>query len=172
MNDRSRLLGFYQGWATYQRMLVDVVAPLSSAHLALPVTSPRWTIGATLQHIIANRVWWFQLWMREGDPGLAPIANWDPAVPGTPLTLSSSELVAGLHATWQMIADALSRWTPSDLDFVFHPPPELSPEEQAVFGDATRQWIIWHVLEHEIHHGGEISLMLGNKGLRGIYGGM
>jgi len=32
----------------------------------------------------------------------------------------------------------------------------------------TREWIVWHVLEHEIHHGGELSLALGGYGLQGI----
>ncbi|HEX4716084.1 MAG TPA: DinB family protein [Ktedonobacteraceae bacterium] len=32
----------------------------------------------------------------------------------------------------------------------------------------TRQWIIWHVIEHDLHHGGEISLILGTHGLTGI----
>jgi uncharacterized damage-inducible protein DinB len=27
------------------------------------------------------------------------------------------------------------------------------------------QWIIWHVLEHDIHHGSEISTTLGVHGL-------
>jgi hypothetical protein len=31
------------------------------------------------QHIVANRVWWFQVWMGEGSPDLAPIGHWDPA---------------------------------------------------------------------------------------------
>ncbi len=30
--------------------------------------------------------------------------------------------------------------------------------------------IAWHVLEHEIHHGGELSLALGGLGLPGVYG--
>ena len=34
----------------------------------------------------------------------------------------------------------------------------------------SRQRVIWHVLEHEIHHGGELSLALGGYGLEGIYG--
>jgi uncharacterized damage-inducible protein DinB len=46
----------------------------------------------------------------------------------------------------------------------------LSEEEQRIFGERTRQWMIWHVLEHEIHHGGELSLALGNYALPGIYG--
>jgi len=29
-------------------------------------------------------------------------------------------------------------------------------------------WIIWHVLEHEIHHRGELSLMLGMLGRAGL----
>lgn len=28
----------------------------------------------------------------------------------------------------------------------------------------TLRWIVWHVLEHEIHHRGELSLVLGQLG--------
>jgi uncharacterized damage-inducible protein DinB len=31
--------------------------------------------------------------------------------------------------------------------------------------DLSLRWIVWHVLEHEIHHRGEIFLMLGLLGL-------
>ncbi len=30
-------------------------------------------------------------------------------------------------------------------------------------------WIFWHVLEHEIHHRGELSLILGLLGREGLY---
>jgi len=49
-------------------------------------------------------------------------------------------------------------------------PHVFAKREQRIFGERTRQWIIWHVLEHEIHHGGELSLALGNYELEGIYG--
>ena len=32
----------------------------------------------------------------------------------------------------------------------------------------TLRWIIWHVLEHEIHHRGELSLALGLLGREGL----
>jgi len=32
----------------------------------------------------------------------------------------------------------------------------------------TLRWIIWHVLEHEIHHRGELSLILGILGREGL----
>jgi uncharacterized damage-inducible protein DinB len=151
-------------------MLVDVVAPLSTEQLELSVSADKWTIGRTIQHIAANRVWWFQLWMNEGDHELASIIQWDPSGVAEPPKLTASELVAGLTSSWDMIANALARWVPEDLEQVFSAPKVLSEEEQEMYGDATRQWIIWHVLEHEIHHGGEISLVLGKHGLKGIYG--
>jgi uncharacterized damage-inducible protein DinB len=164
------LITFYKGWETYQQSLVETIAPLSPAQLALPAASHHWTIGMVAQHIVANRVWWFQVWMGEGSPDLAPIAHWDPADEEEQPALEASELVAGLEATWHMIAEALGRWTPADLGHVFPPPASLREEERSMFGERTRQWIIWHVLEHEIHHGGELSLALGGSGLKGIYG--
>jgi len=29
----------------------------------------------------------------------------------------------------------------------------------------SRQWTIWRVMSHDIHHGGELSLMLGLQGI-------
>jgi uncharacterized damage-inducible protein DinB len=163
---------FYSGWATYQQSLVEMIAPLSSEQLALSAASHQWTIGMLAQHLVANRVWWFQVWMGEGSPDLAPIAHWDPADDVEQPPLSAAELVAGLESTWRMIADALARWTPADLERVFAPPAALKEEERAFFPPRTLKWILWHVLEHEIHHGGELSLALGGYGLPGVYGSM
>ena len=163
---------FYQGWASYQRSLAGMLAPLTPEQLARPIPGHRWTIGMVAQHLVANRVWWFQVWMGEGDPALAPIAHWDPADPVEQPPLTASELVAGLEATWRMVEDALARWTPADLGQVFQPPAALRPEERDSYPPFSRQWIIWHVLEHEIHHGGELSSALGALGLPGIYGEM
>jgi len=120
-----------------------------------------------VQHLVADRVWWFQLWMGEGSPDLNRFARWDedehPACP-------AAELVVGLEATWRMIEEALARWTPANLGDVFPAPPSVSEGERRVFGGWTRQQMIWHVLEHESYHGGELSLALGGQGLQGIYG--
>ncbi len=163
------LITFYKGWAGYQQNLIKIIAPLSPEQLALPASSHHWTIGMVAQHIVANRVWWFQVWMGEGSPDLAPIAHWDPADEAEQPALDSAELVAGLESTWHMIADALARWTPADLGQIFPRPAALTEEERRIFPELTRQWIIWHVLEHEIHHGGELSLALGTYGLASIY---
>lgn len=164
------LMTFYKGWATYQNMLVKIIAPLTPEQLALSASPHHWTLGMVAQHMVGDRVWWYQTWMGEGNPELAPIAHWDPADVVEQRPLDAPELVAGLEATWQMITDALNRWTPADLEQSFSPPAAMSEEERQLTSDRTRQWIIWHVLEHEIHHGGELSLALGTYGLPGIYG--
>jgi uncharacterized damage-inducible protein DinB len=161
---------FYKGWDVYQQSLVEIIAPLSPEQLAFPAASHHWSIGLVVQHMIAGRIWWFQMWMGEGSPDLASIANWDPLDGVEQPPLDAAELVAGLEATWHMIADALARWTPADLGHIFLPPSHLSAEEKNIFQDLTRQWIIWHVLEHEISHGGELSLALGAHELMGVYG--
>ncbi len=166
------LITFYKGWETYQHSLVETIAPLSPEQLAFPAASHRWTIGMVAQHMVANRVWWFQMWMGEGSLDLAPIAHWDPGEVVEPPALEAASLVGGLESTWAMIAGALTRWTATDLGHVFSPPAVLSEEEKRIFGERTRQWIVWHVLEHEIHHGGELSLALGGYGLAGIYGNL
>jgi uncharacterized damage-inducible protein DinB len=34
--------------------------------------------------------------------------------------------------------------------------------------DVSRSWVIYHVLEHDLHHGGEVSLTLGIHGLQAL----
>ena len=161
---------FYQGWESYQHRLVSMIAPLSPEQLALPAAAHHWPIGMVVQHMLADRVWWFQLWMGQGSPELAPILRWDAGAGMEAPLHEADELVGALEATWSMISGALARWTAADLGHVFSPPAALSEAERIAFGELTRQWIIWHVLEHEIHHGGELSVALGGYGLAGIYG--
>ena len=164
------LLRFYRGWGRYQQQLRAMLAPLSPDQLALPSAVHHWSIGLVAQHIVANRVWWFHGWMGVGSAALAPMMAWDPGDHPTPPVQDAAALVAELEATWQMIAAALGCWTAADLDVAFAPPAFLSAAEQRAFGTTTREWMIWHVLEHEIHHGGELSVALGTHGLPGIYG--
>ena len=76
-----------------------------------------------------------------------------------------AELVSGLETTWQVIRDALQRWTIADLDEIFHETDENGEKKEEIF---TRQWVIWHLIEHDVHHGGEISFILGMHGLAAI----
>lgn len=32
----------------------------------------------------------------------------------------------------------------------------------------ARPWVIWHLIEHDLHHGGENSITLGAHGISGV----
>ncbi|MBA3822538.1 MAG: DinB family protein [Ktedonobacterales bacterium] len=180
------LLPFYAGWRIYNQHLVAAIAPLNSEQLALRLTPRHWSIGMYATHIVANRAWWFHARMGAGGDDLTPFDLWalgvceggvDPCHPAT-------ELVNGLEKTWHMIENTLARLTPADLAQVCPPldeakrihhahsvEPALQPFAQMWLDAArlagevrparSRQWIIWGVLEHDIHHGSEISTTLG-----------
>jgi uncharacterized damage-inducible protein DinB len=163
------LTSIYQGWDRYQRDLLKAVAPLSTEQLALPVAPTHWPIGMVVQHILNDRVWWFDLWMGEGGPEVASFMHWEEEQEGRALH-TAAELVAGLEVTWGMIERTLARWTVADLGQVFDPPATLTDRERQLFGASTRQEIIWHVLRHDMHHGGELALGMGGYHLPTIWG--
>jgi uncharacterized damage-inducible protein DinB len=150
------LATFYRGWDRFQNLLTTGVAPLSAEQLELraaPSQRSAWVLAA---HIIAARVYWFHRVLGEGDETLAHMQTWDDD--GQPQR-SAAELELGLDRTWELIADCLQRWTAKDLEQQFT---RAGREGDETF---TRQWIIWHVLEHDLAHGGELFLTLGIHGL-------
>jgi uncharacterized damage-inducible protein DinB len=146
---------FYAGWEEYQRLLVGAVAPLTEAQLQLTIASDLRSIGMLATHIVRTRAAWLHSVLGEGGPAVAAIAAWDDNAGESPLV---AELVRGLDVTFAAWKECLQRWTPRDLDEVFHDGPD----------EVARGWIIWHVIEHDLHHGGEFSYSLGALGLAGL----
>ena len=75
-------------------------------------------------------------------------------------TRSADELLHGLETTWQGMQEAIARWTPVDWQQTY--PGDDHDGDPAII---TGQWVIWHLIEHDLHHGGEISLTLVMPGL-------
>lgn len=147
---------YYKGWDVYQELLIKAIAPLTDEQMNLRAAPHQRSIYEILTHIIAVRVRWYNGLMGEGGEEIAPIGEWDRK--GQPRH-SAAELVAGLEQTLQFVQGCLARWTPADLEYVFKGTWE--DEDYAL----SRQWVIWHVIEHDLHHGGEVSLTLGIHGL-------
>jgi uncharacterized damage-inducible protein DinB len=149
-----------QGWDTYQELLIKAIEPLSLDQLSLRTAPQLRSIGENAAHIVGTRVGMIHGVLGEGDAAIEPMDLWDS--PGAPAR-SAAELIEGLNATWQMIANALTSFTPADLDDVIEHTTRSGKTRRF-----TRQWVIWQVIEHDLHHGGEISLILGTHGLTGI----
>jgi uncharacterized damage-inducible protein DinB len=158
------------GWEHYQHALVHTIAPLSSEQLALSLGLEQRSIGELLEHMLGARYNWFHLWMGEGDPNL----DWnDDEDSDEPTAYKAASLVALFEKSWHVISSALDRWTSADLEQLFSPPAShqawLRKQGLAEESPHTRQWIVWHVMEHEIHYGGELSLTLGTSGVDSFY---
>ncbi|MFN8542019.1 MAG: DinB family protein [Thermomicrobiales bacterium] len=177
-------------WARYQQHLVAAIAPLTAEQLSLRTTPRHWTIRMYATHIIANRAWWFHARMGEGGDEVTPYELWalDVCEADVDPGHTAAELVAGLEQTWRLIEETLARLTPTDLARTVPPLDEAGRERRAKLVEPrlqpyARMWleasrrtnvarpavpihsIVWGILEHDIHHGSEISTTLGIHGL-------
>jgi uncharacterized damage-inducible protein DinB len=148
---------FYESWQLYQEHLKAALAPLTAEQLALRAAPHLRSIREIAAHVIAGRVHWFSEFLGEGDDDTATLRTWDE--PGAP-ELTAQDLLRGLDRSWQLMAARLQRWTSADMAHTF--PHEWRGNQYGL----SRSWVVWHLLEHDLHHGGEISLMLGMHGLQ------
>lgn len=152
-------IGLAKGWQDYQDHLVRAVSPLTSEQLALGAAPHLRTIGQLAAHILATRAGWLHNFLGEGPVAFEALHEWDDdAAPAR----SAEELAQALEVTWQPIRDGLARWTNDDYDQSF------TVHRKGGVRTVTRGWVIWHLLEHDLHHGGELSLSLGMHGLPSV----
>jgi uncharacterized damage-inducible protein DinB len=165
---------FYEGWANHQRLLLDMVRDLTPEQLRLRPAPGLWAVWQLAGHVAGSRAYWLHDVLGEGDPAIREMfrvatttvpdltvgdAGWEddedhPRGPG--------EIVEGLTRSWSMVRDCLQRWKPEDLavEFVRHRPNRTET--------VTREFVIWHLMEHDVHHTGEMSLILGMHGVQGL----
>ena len=175
-DDNFALTTFYASWQAYQNHLKDALVTLTPEQLALRAAPGLRSIGENALHIVGCRVFWFTEFMGEdGGEGLRAYARWNRAALGAPYAswnevgqaLGSSaptaaELAQGINDTWRFMADRLARWSPDDMRQTFADDGDGEASESA---GVSRAWVVWHVLEHDLHHGGEVSLTLGVHGI-------
>ena len=148
----------YAGWQDYQSLLLHALRPLSAEQLEMRYAPGLRTVSMIAAHMIGARARWFYQGFEEGGADFKTLANWDRR---GARARSAAELVSGLERTWDGMHTAIARWTPEQWAETF---PGESGEPESI----TRQWVIWHLIEHDLHHGGEISLTLGAHGLKGL----
>ncbi len=151
------LMTVYEGWDGYQLSLVRAVAPLSREQLVWQPAPHLRSAGQIASHIILGRIGWFH---RMGAPGSAELASKVAAFKSEDaIAENATELVRWLETSWQMIENSLNRWTVADLAQTY--PQPYQGKTYAI----TRQWTIWRILAHDLHHGGELAVTLGAQGI-------
>jgi len=76
------LLPLYQGWDTYQELLLKALEPLSLDQLSLRPAPQLRSIGENAAHIVGTRVGMIHRVLGEGDAALELMNLWDS--PGAP----------------------------------------------------------------------------------------
>jgi uncharacterized damage-inducible protein DinB len=164
----NSLLSIFDGWNGYQESIVHAVEPLTLEQLAWRPKENFYSVGELVRHISLGRLTWL---MRMHAPGGAELAkhiieweidsdgNRDIIEAAIAITEQPAELVRWLNLTWQIIETCLTSWTVTDLSQTY------AHRWNGQAYDVSRQWTVWRVMNHDIHHGGELSLMLGLQGI-------
>ena len=134
-----------------------MLAALTDEQLNLRSAPTLRTIGEMTRHIIGARCRWFHDALGEGTAAVVSLSHWDRK--GEP-ERTVKELVGGLETSWRELKNALDRWNRGRI---------LGDGD----GGISRPDIYAHarvdrmaLIEHDVHHSGEISLALGMHGLK------
>jgi uncharacterized damage-inducible protein DinB len=115
-----------------------------------------WPLGQIFQHIISVRAGWFSGTLQDDDEAMNAYMSWGKR--DSP-SLRSAELARVIDEKLAFIEARLQRWTADDCARSF------PDERDGQVYEVSRSWVIYHVMEHDLHHGGEVSLILGMNGL-------
>jgi len=174
----ASLYSVFDGWQGHQASLIHALAPLTPDQLRWRPAPTANSIGEIARHISLGRVAWFG---RMAAPGSAEVAGristWERDADGNQnivesalaITDNAVELVRWLELSWAMIDATLTTWQVEDLTQTYRH--KWNGRTYAV----SRQWTLWRILTHDMHHGGELSLLLGLLGieafeLSGLFG--
>ena len=156
---QSTLEVIYDNWRQYNHKLRLAIEPLTDDQLRLQSSPHMWPIQQMVQHIVSVRAGWFSGTLQDSNPAMETYMEWGQRQSSS---RSAAELASGLDETWAFIETRLKRWTPEDCAQTF------PDENDGEIWQVSRSWVIYHVMEHDLHHGGEISMILSMHGVKGV----
>lgn len=137
----------FGNWQATRLGLYQALDKLTDDQLNFVPRAGLWSLGETARHIAETETGWIGIIARN------EIDTWPKYPAGQYTTVAAiKQLLEEVH---QRTLAYLNGKTEADLDRVI----DLS------WGTITVGGVVWHVLEHEIHHRGEIYLMLGLLGM-------
>lgn len=169
MRRRSRIAEarVFLSWQDYQEALQRAIAPLGAEQLAARPLAGRRTPGEIAEHIVFGRALHITRAL-EAAGGASTVGDWEPealraevaklapyltwSAPGEPAR-TAAEIGQGLEATWQSLQGWLLRGTSEEV---------LREAE----GELLQS--LWGLLDHDLPHAGQLSLLLRAMGLAGV----
>jgi uncharacterized damage-inducible protein DinB len=141
-------LDVFGNWQAIRLALYQALDVLTEDQLNFVPHAGLWSLGETARHIAEVETGWFGWFVWH------EIDAWpEYSAAQYPTLTSVKQLLDDVHNRTLAYLDGK---TEADLDQVV-----VLPRGKTT----TVGWVVWHVLEHEIHHRGEIFLMLGLQGM-------
>lgn len=136
-------------WNHVRRGLVEALDQLTDGQLGFVPRDGLWSLGQVACHIADAEDGWFRYCLWKEVDGWPPDMN----ARDCATVAAVKERLRTVHARTETFLAASSM-------------ADLQAQVALPWGPTvSAQWIVWHVLEHEIHHRGEIYLMLGLMGM-------
>jgi hypothetical protein len=140
----------FESWQDYQEALKRAIAPLTEEQLQRRLIPGLRTPGEIAEHIVFGRALHLHRTLGEGAAELTPLLRWEDT-DDRPHT--AAEILHGLELTWRFITACLMREAPTEA---------ISEEDVPIIQT------IWGLLDHDLPHAGELSLLLGADGRPGV----
>ncbi len=141
----------FDSWLDYQEALKRAIAPLTEEQLQRRSIPGLRTPGEIAEHIVFGRALHLYRTLGEEAAELTALLTWDDA---DDPPHSAAEIVQGLELTWRFIVGTVMCGSPTD----------VIPEGE----EAPAMQVIWGLLDHDLPHAGELSLLLGAGGMPGV----
>ena len=140
----------FESWQDYQDALKRAIAPLTNEQLQRRSIPGLRSPGEIAEHIVFGRALHLHRALGEQAAELTSLLSWDDA---EATSRTAAEILQGLELTWRFIAGCLMRGAPTDAIL----------DEQALIVQT-----LWGLLDHDLPHAGELSLLLGANNLPGV----
>ncbi len=146
-----KLNKLFSHWDQIHKDTLAVIDRFSESELNHVVYKGGWTVGQVAIHIAEAEEGWFRhIATRE-------IESWpsDFTLENYSTKCAIKNLLIETHTNTMAYLETL---TIDDLETMI----------ESRWGNFSIRFIIWHVIEHEVHHRGELSLVLGLLGREGL----
>lgn len=142
----------FSHWVQIRKDLLTTIDKFEEDELLYVADNTDWPVGKIMLHIGDAEQGWFQYVV------INELEAWpDIRLEDYPDKVAIKTKLMEIHERTEAYLSTLSLV-------------DLEREIKLPWSESTLKlnWIIWHVLEHEIHHRGELSLILGLLGREGL----
>jgi uncharacterized damage-inducible protein DinB len=142
----------FSHWKQVRDELFDTMDKFSEAELLYKPFPSSWTVGEIMLHIVDTEDGWIRYVVTR------ELKKWPKqyTIENYPTIKEIKSALEAVHLYTLQYLESQQDEDPSRLI--------ATPSGE----DISLLWIVWHVIEHEIHHRGELSLILGMLGREGL----